>query len=269
MRRVGTVLIMAAMALAVTPAGAFAQDDDEERSVSVVIQGVAQVGQRLDAVLSAVEDGDDWQEATYRWFRCPEDPTRWRHTCEDTRATSAASYTIVDDDLGHRIRVVVLEEDEDDGVVSEPTAVVTQAPIAVPAPLAAPPPPPPAPVAAPVATPPRMMRPAPRVRISGRLTRRGAMIRRLSVHAPHGARISVRCRGRGCPRRTLARPAAGTRLTAFERHLRAGIRLEIRVTRAGFIGKHTLIRIRRGKVPWRRDRCLFPGSNTPARCPGS
>jgi hypothetical protein len=113
-----------------------------------------------------------------------------------------------------------------------------------------------------------MMSPAPTVRISGRLTRRGAMIERLSVRAPRGVTISVRCRGDGCPRRTLARSAALTRLRSFERHLRAGIRLEIRVTLAGFIGKHTLIGIRRGESPWRRDRCLFPGSARPARCPG-
>ena len=264
MRRVGTVLIMSAIALAVTPAGAFAQDDDED--VSVVIQGTAQVGQRLDAVLSAGEDADDWHGATYSWYRCGNGG--WR-SCDETGAPSAASYMIVDEDLGYRIRVEVRQDGEDDRVRSEPTAIVTQAPIAVPAPVAAPPPtPPPAPVVEPVATPLRMMRPAPTVRISGRLTKRGAMIRRLSVRAPSGARISVRCRGRGCPRRTLARPAAVRRLRAFERHLRAGIRLEIRVTRAGFIGKHTLIRIRLGKAPWRRDRCLFPGSNAPARCPG-
>jgi hypothetical protein len=95
------------------------------------------------------------------------------------------------------------------------------------------------------------------------------LIERLSVRAPRGVTIRVRCRGDGCPRRKLARSTAVTRLRAFERHLRAGIRLEIRVTRSGFIGKHTVIRIRRGKVPWRRDRCLFPGSNVPARCPGS
>jgi hypothetical protein len=269
MRRVGTVLIMAAVALAVTPAGAFAQDDDEP-DVSVVIQGVAQVGQRLDAVLSAGGNADDWLGATYSWYRCGKGG--WG-SCRVIGAPSAASYTVVDDDLGHRIRVEVRGDDE--RVRSEPTAMVTPAPIAVPAPLAAPPPPPPppppapAPAADPVPTPLAMMRPAPTVRISGRLTRSGAMITRLSVRAPRGARIAVRCRGRGCPRRSLARPAAVTRLRAFERHLRAGIRLEIRVTRAGFIGKHTLIRIRLGKVPWRRDSCLFPGSNRPARCPGA
>jgi hypothetical protein len=41
----------------------------------------------------------------------------------------------------------------------------------------------------------------------------------------------------------------------------------ISVTRPGFIGKHTLIRIRRGKPPVRVDRCLYPGTKRPTACP--
>jgi hypothetical protein len=261
MRRTRIVLIMSALALTATPGSAFADDD-----VAVEIQGIAQVGQRLDAVLSG-EDAEDWQGAGYEWHRCLDETS----PCQEIEAPSASSYTIVDSDLGHRIRVVAVRERDDDRrravasgrprrVTSEPTAIVTSAPVVEPAP--------PVVVTDPVPTPPRMMRPAPTVRISGRLTRRGAKITRLSVRAPHGARISVRCRGEGCPRRTLARSAAVTRLRSFERNLRAGIRLEIRVRLAGFIGKHTVIRIRRGRSPSRRDRCLFPGLARPARCPG-
>jgi hypothetical protein len=254
MRRIGIVLIMSAVALAVTPGGAFGQDQHDE--ATVVIQGVAQVGQRLDALLST------GNADRYQWRRCMDGD------CDGIDEARASSYTIVEADLGYRIQVRVRV---DGGwVYSEPTAVVTAAPIVVAPPLEAPPPPaPPAPAAAPVTTPPRMMSPAPTVRISGRLTRHGAMIERLSVRAPRGVTIKVRCDGEGCPRRALARSTAVTRLRAFERHLRAGIRLEIRVTLAGFIGKHTVIRIRRGKAPWRRDRCLFPGSDAPARCPAA
>jgi hypothetical protein len=260
-RRVGIVLMMAGLALAATPAGAFAQEEEEEEA-SVLIVGVPQVGQRLDAVLAVGEDAEGWDEVSYVWRRCTSES---RQDCEDTEAPSAASYTIVAADLDHRIRVRAVPEDGED-VLSDPTAVVTNPPVPDPGPLVAPPP---EAAADPVTTPPRMMDPAPKVRISGRLTRSGALIERLSVRAPRGVTIRVRCRGDGCPRRKLARSTAVTRLRAFERHLRAGIRLEIRVTRSGFIGKHTVIRIRRGKVPWRRDRCLFPGSNVPARCPGS
>jgi hypothetical protein len=95
------------------------------------------------------------------------------------------------------------------------------------------------------------------------------MISALTVRAPRGARISVRCFGAGCPRESLARATKVTRLKAFEGRLRAGTRLVIRVTRAGFVGKHTTIRIRRGKAPARRDCCLYPGSGKPAACPGA
>jgi hypothetical protein len=114
---------------------------------------------------------------------------------------------------------------------------------------------------------PRMMRPAAVVRISGWLSGRGAMISRLTVRAPRGTTIGVRCSGPSCPRESLARTTKLARLRPFERRLRAGTRLVIRVTRDGFIGKHTVIRIRRGKAPARRDLCLFPGSEAPAKCP--
>ena len=60
-----------------------------------------------------------------------------------------------------------------------------------------------------------------------------------------------------------------TRLWSYEGMLRAGARLVIRVTRPGYIGKHTTIRIRRGKTPARTDRCLFPGATAPTACPGA
>jgi hypothetical protein len=126
----------------------------------------------------------------------------------------------------------------------------------------------PAPAPAPAATGQlRMMRPAPVVRIRGWLTSGGAMISRLTVRAPRGAAIAVRCIGRSCPRQSLARTTKLTRLRAFERRLRAGTRLVVRVTRPGFIGKHTVIRIRRGKAPVRRDLCLYPGAGAPVTCP--
>jgi hypothetical protein len=52
----------------------------------------------------------------------------------------------------------------------------------------------------------------------------------------------------------------------FERVLRAGVRLTIAVTRPGYVGKHTVIALRRGRPPARRDRCLYPGEPRPQRC---
>ena len=44
-----------------------------------------------------------------------------------------------------------------------------------------------------------LMSPFPVVRIAGRVSRRGARIRRLSVNAPPGSSVKIRCIGRGCP----------------------------------------------------------------------
>src|SRR5204863_2873426 len=46
------------------------------------------------------------------------------------------------------------------------------------------------------------------VRLAGKVTRRGTRIRELSVNAPGGSRIEVRCRGRGCPFRRIGKTAA-------------------------------------------------------------
>ena len=53
----------------------------------------------------------------------------------------------------------------------------------------------------------------------------------------------------------------------FQRVLANGTKLTIRVTKPGRIGKYTEIVIRANKAPWRRDRCLVPGSSRPRRCP--
>ena len=110
------------------------------------------------------------------------------------------------------------------------------------------------------------MRPEPLVRIRGWLTERGARITLLTVRAPRGAKIAVSCSGIGCPRVAPAKAAKRTRLRDYEGMFRAGARLVIRVTRPGFVGKHTSIRIRRDKPPLRRDRCLYPGSEEPTAC---
>jgi PKD repeat protein len=103
---------------------------------------------------------------------------------------------------------------------------------------------------------------------------RGTRIRELVVHAPAGARIRVRCRGRGCPFRSFARKADVhvyaariVRIHRLRKHLlRPGTLIEIRVTKRGEVGKFTRFRIRKGKPPKRTDRCLEPGVKRPARC---
>jgi hypothetical protein len=243
----------------------------------VAISGTPRVGAVLDAV--ARLDDDDGATATYAWQACT---GKAAPSCTAIAGATASRYVPSDLDVGQRIqvRLTVREDDDDDDddgkvVSSALTAPVAAAPGGSTAPPPGSAPPPPAASSSPPLAGPsspvrrlRVMRPAPTVRIAGVLTRRGARLTRLSVRAPRGVRISVRCSGDACPRRALALATAVTRLRTFERELPAGTRLEVRVTRPGYVGKHTLIHVRRGKPPSRRDRCLYADSGAPRRCAG-
>lgn len=155
--------------------------------------------------------------------------------------------------------------------IATPVSTVKPAPtpVATPAPQPAPVPAVPVVVAAlpPAAVPPALLRPFPVVRIKGSLTPTGARVKLLSVRAPGSARVTVTCRGPACPVRRYRAPSPTGRLHPFERELRAGTRLEVRVTQSGLIGKSTVIVIRRQAAPKRTDRCLPPGATRPVRCP--
>jgi hypothetical protein len=120
-----------------------------------------------------------------------------------------------------------------------------------------------------------LMQPFPIVRITSTGTRSGVRLRVLSVTASPGARVVVACRGRGCPAKSQARTSAASKLGAipiefrrFERSLRAGVTLEIRVSKAGKIGKYTRFVVRRGRLS-RLDACLAPTATKPMTCPTS
>jgi PKD repeat protein len=118
----------------------------------------------------------------------------------------------------------------------------------------------------------RLLNPFPIVRIAGRIGRAGTRFRVLSVNAPQGATVTVRCHGRGCPFKASTRSATAARQVRIrkleQRLLRAGAAIRIFVTKPGSIGKYTSIRVRQGKPPRRSDRCLMPDSNTkPVKCP--
>jgi hypothetical protein len=122
-----------------------------------------------------------------------------------------------------------------------------------------------------------LMQPFPVVRIAGTDTRRGVKLRLLRVQqAPAGARVTVRCRGRRCPVRSASRVTASRKqeassleFRAFERSLRFGVTLEIRVSKPGEIGKYTRFKLRRGRLPERVDMCLDPAGIKPLVCPSS
>ena len=115
----------------------------------------------------------------------------------------------------------------------------------------------------------RMLSPFPVVTLGGRLTTDGASITLLSVRAPLCSRVRVSCRGPGCPaKRTSAYAGRKTlRIRRFERLLRAGTVLTVRVSQGDQIGKLTEFRIRRNRDPARRDTCLRPGETAGSRCP--
>lgn len=129
----------------------------------------------------------------------------------------------------------------------------------------------------PVSSPPvSLMQPFPVVRIVGTDTARGAKLTLLTVEAPAGVRVTVVCHGHGCPMKPASRLAGSsnsgvvlTEFHRFERALRAGAVLEIRVSESGEIGKYTRFHIRRGKLPERTDRCLSPAGIQPMSCPPS
>ena len=116
---------------------------------------------------------------------------------------------------------------------------------------------------------PRLMSPFPTVRLVGVVVPTGARITLVEARgAPRGARVTVRCSGRGCPWRVRRRivETGRVRLSSFTRVLVGGARIEVLVRAPGVIGKYVAFRIRAGKRPLRVDRCLMPGASEPTRC---
>jgi hypothetical protein len=229
-----------------------------------VVQGDPIVGSALTAV--ATWTGDPTPTATYRWGRCP----ATSNICPEITGATAPQYVLTAADAGSRIAVEITLDNYTERVsrTSAATAVVTAR--AAPAPAPSPAPPAAAatiPQTAASRTPrPTLLHPFPVVRIRGFFAKSGARITLLSVRGPQKAQINVRCVGRGCPVSELTLPNANVRLHGFERFLRAGIQLQIRVTRPGRIGSYTSFLIRSRKAPLRVDRCLPSRSTKPVRC---
>jgi hypothetical protein len=126
---------------------------------------------------------------------------------------------------------------------------------------------------------PQLLSPFPIVRIAGSASRRGTRLWRLSVAAPNGARVVVRCRGRGCPVRHQSRTASvdfetnssGLKVIRFRRFehrlFHRGVVMKVFVTRTGTVGKYVRFKMRRKKPPLRSDRCVAASSTIPLSCP--
>jgi hypothetical protein len=126
------------------------------------------------------------------------------------------------------------------------------------------------------APPPGVLLPFPLVRIVGTDFRSRVRLTLLAVQAPARSRITVSCRGRSCPARSVGRIAASlrgrliwTRFRVFQRSLSAPLTLEIRVSRNGEIGAYTRFAVRRVRLPLRVDSCLDPAGIRPIACPAS
>ncbi len=103
-------------------------------------------------------------------------------------------------------------------------------------------------------------------RLQAIATAGGIRVSRLSVKAPGGASVKVRCR-RGCSFNQTRKARAGRAVAVSglrNRQLPVGARLEIFVTKAQSIGSYTRYVITRGNFK-RTTRCLRPGSLTPRR----
>jgi hypothetical protein len=119
---------------------------------------------------------------------------------------------------------------------------------------------------------PALISPFPIVRVTGRTNPRGARIKALEVFAPAGVRVTVDCRGKGCPFRKWRRTAGAKPLSVDRlkgRFLAAGATVQVRVYKSGQVGKYTRIVVRKLKPPVRNDQCLAPGSSSPSPCPVS
>jgi len=122
-----------------------------------------------------------------------------------------------------------------------------------------------------------LMQPFPVVRIAGSYDPRGVKLRLLRVQQmPAGARVTVRCKGDGCPLKSVSRLAVSRKQNVapiefkrFERSLPAGVSLEVLVSKPGEIGKYTRFKVRRAKLPERVDTCLDPAGAQPLACPAS
>jgi PKD repeat protein len=109
--------------------------------------------------------------------------------------------------------------------------------------------------------------PAPVIRLNGTLLSNGSRISILSVRAPKGTLVTVKCHGKSCgaPHRRKRVKSGSVRFKTYERFLRAGVKLEIFSRKPKTIGAYTRYTIRAGKSPARTDLCLKPGKSKPSR----
>jgi hypothetical protein len=258
--RGSTVAALAAGVLLLTATSALAAPPHISGGSRVA--GTAQVGAQVAS--TAAWTGDTPIRARWTWYRCT---SMDLGDCATIAGAHARGYEVRGADLGVYLRSKVRVSNARGWAwaMSAPSEAV----VAAAAPAPASPDPGTGGVLGASDEHLPLLDPFPVVRIRGWLTARGVRVEALSVRAPRGARVTISCAGPGCPRGAWSRTASLVHLKPFEVPLRAGVRLTITVTRPGAIGKHTVITVRHGTAPTRRDRCLYPGSTRPRACPAA
>jgi PKD repeat protein len=169
----------------------------------------------------------------------------------DENATGPTAFTVFS---AAGPRIVRLEVRDSSGAVQTETQAITVKPRNV------------APVTASGLS---LLNPFPIVRLAGSVYPRGVKVRLLEAKAPRRSTVTVRCAGSRCPAKRITRTSTRkpVRFRSMIRFLRAGTIISVSITKRGQIGKYTRWLIRGGKVPKRKDLCLYPGRGKPARCP--
>jgi hypothetical protein len=234
-----------------------------EASPAITSASISRSGQTLTANRTVTGKPD--VTVACSWQRCSADLS----DCSNAGVT-AQQYTLSAADVGKRVRVRIQASN-----APGPPAVVFRQTSVILAPSSPPPSTPstfpnlPPSTPGPSVTGPEVLSPFPRIGIAGRARRSSTRLTKLLVRAPRGSRITVRCRGRGCPfRRASVR--AGRRAVRFrrlQRSLRRGTVIEVFITSRGKVGKYARFRLRRRKAPSRVDACVQPGARRPSPCP--
>jgi hypothetical protein len=117
----------------------------------------------------------------------------------------------------------------------------------------------------------KLMNPFPVVRLAGSVYPRGVRVRTLEAKAPRRSAVTVLCSGKSCPAKKIGKTAKRkpVRFKSMSRFLREGTILSVSVRKGGQIGKYTRWLIRGGKLPKRKDLCLYPNRRKAARCPSA
>jgi hypothetical protein len=238
------------------------------------VTGIAVAGQTLRADANA--SGVPTPTVTFEWRRCDSGGGR----CSSAADATGQQYKLQSGDVGHTLKLTATASNgtQPDDSKSIITAVIKRADSGSPTPAQSS-----FDTSVPTAVGPGTQTvtttasgqstPAkaiefPKVRIRGKLARGGVRLSYFAVLAPDTWRVEVTCSGRSCPKPKVIMSTKGssTRLRTYERYLRAGVRLVIRISRPNVIGKYSSFVIHANGAPQRRDLCLPPNSKKAIKC---